>query len=79
MKLDKCHEQQHESGEQAKRDGEVLRKEKSAKTKHPSYEDHDLELSRGVRFQNLESHENDKQRYPRLNTLQGTVASEDGE
>src|SRR5882724_1673474 len=79
MKLDQCHKQQRKCCEEAKCDPEVLGKEKSAKTKHPSHQHHDLELTRGVRFQNLERYENDKERYARLNSLEGTIAGEDGE
>ena len=38
-----------------------------------------MELTRSVRFQNLQRYENDKERYARLNSLEGTIAGEDGE
>src|SRR6266496_3093321 len=62
MKLDQCHKQQCERGQ---------------KTKPPGHLYHNFELARGVRFQNLERHHNDKKRYTRLNALQGSVAEED--
>ena len=54
MKLDQRDKQQCECGQQTKRDQEILGKKKSAQTKHPANHHHDLELARGVRFQNLE-------------------------
>src|SRR5438552_1504574 len=78
MKLDQCHKQKCECGQKTKRDREVLGKKKSAKTEHPGHHYHDLELARGMCFQNLKRHQNDKKRYARLNALQRSVAEEDG-
>ncbi len=78
MKLDQCDKQQCERGQETKRDREILGKKKSAKTKHPRHHHHHLELARGVRFQNLERHENDKKRHARLDALEGSIAGEDG-
>ena len=66
MKLDQRHEQQCECGQQRKGNLKFLRKKKTTKTKHPSHEHHHLKLARGVRLQNLERDENNKERYSRL-------------
>jgi hypothetical protein len=78
MRLDQRDERQRECGQETKRHREVLRQKKSAKTKHPSHHYHDLELTRGVRFQNLEGHEDDENGNARLNALEGTVTEKDG-
>ena len=78
MKLNQCDKQQRKRGEEAKRDREVLGKEKSAKAKHPPDHHHHLKLPRRVRFEHLERHENDKERYALFDAVQGTITGEDG-
>jgi hypothetical protein len=53
MKLDQCHKQQRECGQEAKSDSEVLGKKKTAKAKHPPDHHQDLKLASGVCFENF--------------------------
>ena len=54
MKLDQSDKQQCECDQKTKRDQEILGEKKSSQTQHPGDQHHELELARGVRFQNLE-------------------------
>ena len=74
MKLNQRHEEQAEGDKQTKRDGKILRKKESAETKYPSEYDHDLELARGVRFQNLKRHQHNDERHARLDAFDRAVA-----
>src|SRR6266480_2462131 len=77
LKLDQRRNQQSECGQEAKCNPEILGKEKSTKTKNPSHQNHDLELAGRMRFQDLERHEQDKNRYSRLKAFQGTITDKD--
>src|SRR5437868_2970776 len=74
MKLNQRHEEQAEGDKQTKGDGKILRKKESAETKYPSEYDHDLELARGVRFQNLKRHQHNDERHARLDAFDRAVA-----
>src|SRR5207237_8890138 len=65
---------QAEGDKQTKRDGKILRKKESAETKYPSEYGHDLELARGVRFQNLKRHQHNDERHARLDAFDRAVA-----
>src|SRR5438105_15094376 len=75
MKLNQRHEEQAEGDKQTKGDGKILRKKESAETKYPSEYDHDLELARGVRFQNLKRHQHNDERHARLDAFDRAVAA----
>src|SRR5436853_4005587 len=77
MKLNQRNQQQGESDEQAKRDRQILGEEKPAKAEHPRHNDHYLELARGVRFDNLERHQDDDEGHAGLNSLYRTISEKD--
>src|SRR6266487_3232002 len=77
MKLPQGRKQKCECEKETKRDRKVLRKEKTAKTKHPRHHDHHLKLTRSVRFENLQRYQNGQKRYAGLNALESSVADED--
>lgn len=79
MKLDQGHKQQRKRDEKAKRNRQILGKEKSTKTKHPAYQHHDLEFAGRLRFQDLERHQHNKERHGRFNPFQEAVTGEDDE
>ena len=79
MKLDQRHNKQSKSDRQTQGSGEILRKKKSAETKDPRAQHHDLKLARGMCFQNLERHQDHHKRDAGLDSFDRAVGEKDSD